>query len=488
MLSNPITLPMWQIAIPAILSVLFVAEKLFIPSVRWMIRRKVNRVITEINEHLQIEIRPFQLTKRKVLIDRLVFDPQIIEGIESHIKSNPMPREVAQEEVGRYAREIVPAFNVYVYYRFIYRFCRYVCRQLYRIRVGVADENEIKSIDRNAAVVFVMNHRSNVDYMLVAYLASRQTTLSYAAGEWAKVFLLQSLIRAMGAFFVRRNSRNPLYRRVLERYVHMATREGVCQAVFPEGGLTKTGALVLPKLGFLDYMLRGFDIEKDRDILFVPVGINYDKVLEDKVQLNAAKGIPINRSLWHWVKVVFRFVVVNFSIPKDQRRDRFGYASVNFGHVISAKRFAEQQGINFIILDRDTRFRYTAILAEKLMNGIGHVTPILPVPLIAQAFKQTKANALSELEVISKVHNLIDELIKHGAPIRNAEKPAKKTLRKALDLMIHYSMLEFEEGRYQLVDSSIDVVSYYANSIAHWFEEIEHIDPRQHGIGAPASL
>ena len=486
MINNPITLPMWQIAIPAILSVWLVAEKLFVPSVRWMIRRKVNRVITEINEHLQIEIRPFQLTKRKVLIDRLIFDPLVIEGMEAHVKSSRMPREVAQEEVGHYAREIVPAFNAYVYYRWVYRLCRYVCRQLYRIRVGVADENEIRSIDKNATVVFVMNHRSNVDYMLVAYLASRQTTLSYAAGEWAKVFLLQSLIRAMGAFFVRRNSRNPLYRRVLERYVHMATREGVCQAVFPEGGLTKTGALVPPKLGFLDYMLRGFDIEKDRDIVFVPVGINYDKVLEDEIQVSAAKGIPISRSIWSWMSVIFRFIVVNFSIPKDQRRDRFGYASVNFGHVISAKKFAEAQQINFINLDKDTRFGYTSMLAETLMNGIGHVTPILPVPLIAQAFKRSGAKALSELEVISKVHDLIDELIRQGAPIRKAEKPAKKTLQKALALMVHYSMLEFSDARYRVVEPSLDVLAYYAASIAHWFEEVEHIDPKRYQIGDPA--
>jgi glycerol-3-phosphate O-acyltransferase len=135
-----------------------------------------------------------------------------------------------------------------------------------------------------------MNHRSNVDYMLVAYLASKQTTLSYAAGEWAKVFLLQSLIRAMGVFFVRRDSGNPLYRRVLERYVHMASRERVCQAVFQEGGLTKTGALAPPKLGFLDNMLRGYDVDKDRDIIFIPVGINYDKVIEDNVQIKAARG------------------------------------------------------------------------------------------------------------------------------------------------------------------------------------------------------
>ncbi len=482
MLIDPVTLPMWQIALLVVLSVILLLEKLFIPSVRWMVTRKVNRVITEINEHLQIGIRPFQLTKRKVLIDRLVFDSKVIEAMEAYAKSNHMPREVAQEEIRRYAREIVPAFNAYVYYRFIYRLCRFVCRQLYRIRVGVADQEEIRAIDKNATVVFVMNHRSNVDYMLVAYLASKQTTLSYAAGEWAKVFPLQSLLRAMGAFFVRRNSGNPLYRRVLERYVHMASREGVCQAVFLEGGLTKTGALAPPKLGFLDYMLRGYDVGKDRDIIFIPVGINYDKVLEDNVQIKAAKGKREKRSVWHWVKVVVRFIAVHFALSKDRRRDLFGYASVNFGHVISAKLFAQQNNINFISLDKETRFGHTANLAEKLMNGIGYVTPILPVPLIAQVFRQREALSLTEIEIISAVHELIDGLIEKGAPLNAAEIPAKKTLLNALAQMTHYSMLKSTDDGYRIVDSSFDLLAYYAASIAHWFNEVDHIDPQQHRL------
>ena len=93
------------------------------------------------------------------------------------------------------------------------------------------------------------------------------------------------MIRATGAYFVRRGSGNPLYRRVLERYIHMATAAGVTQAVYPEGGLSRDGHLRPPKLGILDYMLRGFDPRGERDLVFIPVGINYDRVLEDRTLL-----------------------------------------------------------------------------------------------------------------------------------------------------------------------------------------------------------
>ena len=101
-------------------------------------------------------------------------------------------------------------------------------------------------------MVVLMNHRSNMDYVLVSYLVAEKTALSYAVGEWARVWPLQTLFRAMGAYFIRRDSKNPLYRKVLERYVAMATAGGVTQAVYPDGVFTRDGWLRPPRLGILD--------------------------------------------------------------------------------------------------------------------------------------------------------------------------------------------------------------------------------------------
>ena len=109
------------------------------------------------------------------------------------------------------------------------------------MRLGYQDEDGLKAIDTNATVIFVMNHRSNMDYVLVTYLAAERSALSYAVGEWARVWPLSRLIRAMGAYFIRRNSKDPLYRRVLGRYVAMATRQGVTQAAIASTGARRKG-------------------------------------------------------------------------------------------------------------------------------------------------------------------------------------------------------------------------------------------------------
>ncbi len=119
------------------------------------------------------------------------------------------------QRVDRYAREIVPAFNAYLYFRVGYWLAKTLAKLLYRVRLGYTDTQALAAVNPKSSVVFVMNHRSNMDYVLVAFLAAERVALSYAVGEWARIWPLQQLIRSMGAYFVRRNSGDPLYRTVL---------------------------------------------------------------------------------------------------------------------------------------------------------------------------------------------------------------------------------------------------------------------------------
>ena len=166
-----------------------------------------------------------------------------------------------------------------------------------------------------------------MDYVLVTWLAADQSALSYAVGEWARVWPLSRLIRATGAYFIRRNSRNDLYRRVLARYVQMATRNGVAQAVFPEGGLSLDGRVGSPKLGLLNYIISDFEPGKSRDVVFVPVALNYDRVLEDRV-LVAAAGATDRRFRFRWrdsIRYFFKHIYQRLT----GRFLRFGYAAVS---------------------------------------------------------------------------------------------------------------------------------------------------------------
>ena len=109
---------------------------------------------------------------------------------------------------------------------------------------------------------------------------------------------------------------------------------GVPQAVYPEGGLTRDGRMRDPKLGVLDYMLRGFDLRGERDLVFVPLGLNYDRVLEDRSLLLEKGATGRAKSLW----ITARFALHNLSLMIRSEWHRFGYACVNFGTPISMRR------------------------------------------------------------------------------------------------------------------------------------------------------
>ena len=282
-MTSTIALPVWLVVVGSLLALFALLDRLLIPSVRWALRRRANKAIGELNTRLQLQIQPFKLTKRQVLIDRVLYDPQVLQAVDAHAREQGEPREVVMDTARRYVLEIVPSFSAYTYFRVGTRLARRISRLLYRVRIGFTNEDALRSVDPESTVIFVINHRSNMDYVLVTYMAATASALSYAVGEWAQVWLLRSLIRSMGAYFVRRESRNALYRKILARYVHMATQAGVAQAVFPEGGLSRDGALRPPKLGLLSYMVSGFNPAADRDIVFIPVGVNYDRVLEDRI-------------------------------------------------------------------------------------------------------------------------------------------------------------------------------------------------------------
>lgn len=198
-MSAQITISTWLFILLIVIAVGAILDRVLIPSTRWFLRRRISRVIDEIGTRLDIDIRPFQLTKRQVLIDRLAYDPAVIDAIQTYAAEKEIPREVVQKKVMTYAREIVPSFNAYLYFRIGYWIAKKIARMLYRVRVGLVQDKQYAGIDTESTVVFVMNHRSNMDYVLVAFLAAERTTLSYAVGEWAKIWPLQMLIRAMGA-------------------------------------------------------------------------------------------------------------------------------------------------------------------------------------------------------------------------------------------------------------------------------------------------
>ncbi|MEC9344565.1 MAG: 1-acyl-sn-glycerol-3-phosphate acyltransferase [Pseudomonadota bacterium] len=463
-----VTLPYWFVVLLVIFAIVGVADRILAPSVRWFFRRRVNLAIDELNQRLDLRIGQFKLTRRQTLIDQLLYDPKVVEAVEVEARETGKPRAVVMKKAERYAREIVPAFSVTTYFGFGTRLARWLSEFVYRVSLGYSDDEALKNIDPESAVVFVMNHRSNMDYILVTYMASTRASLSYAVGEWARIWLLQSLIRSMGAYFIRRNSSDQLYRRVLGRYVHMATQQGVTQAVFPEGGLTRNGELRDPRLGLLGYMTADFDPDSSRDIVFIPVGLNYDRVIEDRILTARDESDATGRNFRVGPGTLAGFIGHLVKLRLQGRLYRFGYACASFGRPISFRRWQRRHAPDFHALAREDRFDAIARLGHDLMHEIGAIIPVLPVALAAHVFLTGGRDWIGELELKSRVFDLIGKLESRGTHVLVPRADRDYAVATGLRMLTLRHLVETnEDGLHRANPDERVLLEYYANSIKH---------------------
>ena len=366
----------------------------------------------------------------------------------------------------------MPSFNAYAYFRWGCRVAKYYARWLYRVRLGYTDEAALAAINPHSSVVFVMNHRSNMDYLLVAFLAAERTALSYAVGEWARVWPLQSLIRSMGAYFVRRNSGDVLYRTVLQRYVQMAVEGGVPQAVYPEGGLSVDGKLRTPKLGLLDYMLKTFNPAGERDLVFIPVGINYDRVLEDRTLLRKLDTTLPRRNLLGVLATVVSFFSHNVWLMMTGRWYRYGYACVNFGRPLSMRDYVASHAVDFRALDEAARHQAVTAAGEQLMRAIRDVIPVLPVSLVATVFVHYPQLAFAEIDLKSMAYDMARKLEVAGAHVYVPRSDLDYAIGVGLRMLTLRHIVIEQDGLYRAAPEEQALLEYYANAIAPLVEAL----------------
>ncbi len=462
--SSNVEIPLWLFLSGLFFASLWLLQHFLLPSARWVIRRRANNLIDEVNNRLALRIPSFKLTQRTVLVDRLIYHPRVIELVDELAIELNEPREVLMKKVGVYAREIVPAFNALVYFKAAYWVARRLVHALYRVRLGFADDAALKKLGPESSVVFLMNHRSNMDYIIATYLAAERTALSYAVGEWARVWPLQQLIRAMGGYFVRRDSGDPLYRRVLECYVQMAAEGGVPQAVFPEGRLSRDGKLAPAKLGLLGYITRNFNPDGVRDIVFIPVGINYDRVIEDRTLLRAAEKLP-KRGLAASTATFTRYFAKTLWQTLLGKRYRNGYACVNFGEPVSLREWMKDRDI------KANQMGDITPLATDLMQRIGNITPILPVALVTTLFARDTTARYSSLELKAEVLELLKDLEQRGYRAYIPRSDYNYAVDVGVRMLTLRNILEDNEGVFSARPEEHTLLRYYSNSIAHLLDD-----------------
>jgi len=423
------------------------------------------RSLRSIRRDFRARIDRFKRTGKSHVRTALLADPEVAAAAVRHARETGESEAAAWARVRTYVEEIVPDFNLLSYYRLGYGVARVLVPLLYKVSVGYEARAALDAIPRTSVVVYLMNHRSNADYVVVAYVLSGHVALSYAVGEWARVWPLEAVFKSFGSYFVRRRYREALYHRVLERYVQLITRNGVTQGIFLEGGLTRDGRLREPKLGLLDYLIRvkrepGFE----QPLHIIPVAINYDRVLEDRSLLRELQPEAGRLSRREQVREVASYVLKVSARFLLRRARRYGRACVNFGAPLDVDAWlAARPGV--LDLPREERLPRLKELAEEIMRRIAAIMPVTPVPLAASALLRHPGETITRAAWEEGLDRLRGALRRVGAHVVGEERTSAEILDRALVMLTLRRVVSADGDGFRIDRGQDLLLRYYANSI-----------------------
>jgi glycerol-3-phosphate O-acyltransferase len=434
----------------------------------YLARNRLRRAALRAVHRFRTRLDRYQLQQHRLAKEVLNRDATVAAAVRAHATEHKLSEERVWRRVNEYIGEIVPHFNVLSYYKLGYNVAKIVLNLLYKVSVDYQDEAALKRIPRRDVVIYLMNHRSNADYIVVAYVLAYGVQVSYAVGEWARVWPLEYVFKSFGSYFIRRRFREPLYHAVLERYVQLITRNGVTQGFFPEGRLSRDGRLGPPKLGLLDYICRTvLDPEFTRDIWFVPVGMNFDRVLEDRTLIRELIDERDRPSRLSQLGTVLSYVTGNLVRLLTGRLKRYGRAAVTFGTPLSLRHWLTSAPADVLTWPKERRLPQLEKLAKEMLDRIGAIIPVTPVPLAAAALLSFQQTVIGRDALLERLDELRDRLrdvnatvVRGGARIEEIWDRAWRMLRlRRLVVAEGASLVILPRGR--------PLLEYYANSIAH---------------------
>ena len=439
----------------------------------WLARRWADRATVRVVHRFGARVNRFKLTRKGYIRDTLLGNGVIAEAVRRHASEQDLGDDEAWRRVRQYIDEIVPFFNILAYYKFGYAASRATLNMLYKVSVDYQALSELDELPRDAVVLYLANHRSNADYVLLAYVLAGDVSISYAVGEWARAFPLEYVFKSFGSYFIRRRYREPLYHTVLEQYVRLITRNGVTQGVFPEGGLTRDGKLRAGKVGLIDYVLGvARDPDFERRLVIIPVALNYDRVLEDRSLLRelAKQESGARTPRLTQLSEVVRYVGWNLARLGAGRWKRYGRAAVTIGRPIRVSDWlasTRADGTEFFALQRSERLGRVQQLVDDVLGRIAELIPVTPVPLACAAIQSFDADYIPRDRLLERMRDMRDVLVELNARVLRADRSIEETFDRADRMLTMRRVLIREGNGYLVLTRGRPLVSYYANSIAH---------------------
>ncbi|KAF1007710.1 MAG: Glycerol-3-phosphate acyltransferase [Luteibacter sp.] len=361
--------------------------------------RKIARVLRTHFRRIRAAVIGPDLSHRRTVVDAVLNAQPVRDAIAATASKENLSLAKAQRRARDFAMEIAADYS-----HPVVRSTSFVLSNFWnKLYDGIAMHHfdKARAVAPGHEVVYVPSHRSHTDYLLLSYQLHHSGVVPphIAAGVNLNLPLIGPVLRRGGAFFLRRSFKgNALYSVVFNEYLAQLVDRGVPLEYFIEGGRSRTGRLLTPRAGMLVMTVRAFLRAPRRPVLFQPVYIGYEKLMEGKSYAGELSGKPKEKEsllgLLRGLKVL---------------RQRYGHVTINFGEPILLTPMLEAASAEWrdATTDPDVKpewlNRVVDDLAERIQININRAADVNPINLLALALLATPKHAMAENDLLTQL-------------------------------------------------------------------------------------
>jgi glycerol-3-phosphate O-acyltransferase len=433
-----------------------------------LIARKVR---SSLHHHLARETRavfgpPSKPTER--LIDETLRDRTLRKALDAHAASVSRRPESVYREARRNLQAIA-ARPTPTALAFASPVLDWVFQRIYDgIEVDETGLHRALKAAGMSPIVLCPSHKSHVDYLVMSWVLWNRgyAVPLVAAGANLSFFPLGPFLRRCGAFFLRRSFKgDPIYSEAFQAYVRKLVHDGVHQEFFPEGGRSRTGKLLPPKLGMFTWQVEAVLEGARGDLIFVPVSIDYEKVVESG---SYSKELAGGEKKPEDLKALL-------STPKVLAA-RYGRIHLTFDEPLSLVDLMKSRGLTpGESVTEDQKKGLVRALGNRVMYGISKVSTVTPHALVSAALLAHRRRGVTQRELADRITLLRRIAEEEHTPLSKtlANAPSDPetmgAIRDAIQTFRADNMVRTQQARgeviYQPEDERRAELSFYKNTL-----------------------
>ena len=354
-------------------------------------------LLVQLNRHRQSITGPVRKSKEE-LKESILTNERFQKFVDTYAQNRELPIREVHRKADAYLEEIAANYKP-AFIKMASVAVGWLIRTMFDgVTTNHSVLNHVKNMSLKGPLILIPCHKSHIDYLILSYLLyhNNMPVPHVAAGKNLSFWPMGPLFRSGGAFFLRRSFRGAvLYSKVFAEYIHKLLEEGYNIEQFIEGGRSRTGKLLMPKLGLLSILMNAYKNGACKDMIIVPIYIGYDRILEETSYLHELEGGQKKPETLLQVLQARKFL-----------KKRYGKIYIKFHDPISINDLLRQNGRSLADMKSKEQNAMIRNLGYKVINAINRVSVITPHALAASAilnFTKDKFS-FSELLAVNEVY------------------------------------------------------------------------------------